>query len=210
MSLPKASAAKEVTGAEKLADGVARRRNKAEESRRKEAPSFGQEEGKPESPDDDPGVVEGAEKSEERNLEKSKRASRAGGAGKGGAYGRDQGKAKPAPAHEGIGAPKKGRKLDRGKLADADAPLAEENEAESTDKKVKADTEKELSPARRKFLAMQVYYKALSKLEKDSISPESLNAVAGHLEESLRHNPSFSLARVKLEEVKKLLDKTGK
>jgi tRNA A-37 threonylcarbamoyl transferase component Bud32/TolB-like protein len=122
----------------------------------------------------------------------------------------EKAKAKPGAAAQSPGKPEKTRELSKGALPDAGQAFGEEDESESLDKKPQSPKAEEPSPARRKFLAMQLYYKALSRLEGDSSSPDTLKLVAGHLQEALDNNPGFSLARRLLDDVKKRLEGAGK
>ncbi len=83
------------------------------------------------------------------------------------------------------------------------APLADAAEARRTAGLEKADGSQKLTPAKRNFLAMQLYYRAIAKLEKGEDSPEALADAARDLEESLKYNPSFKRAQQRLEQLLK-------
>ncbi len=203
---------KESAGEKDLAKANRRSRENEEVSRRKEAPSFGEEEPSPGKPDNDSGAAGAFGEPSEGGVEKTKLTGKpGGGAGKSEAHGADKNKSRPQAAAGGLSASKKGRGgSDPGKLTDMGEPLAEEKAEESADLKDELKRKLEPNPARRKFLAMQVYYKALSRLEKGPASPETLRAAVEFLEESLRHNPNFTLARTKLDQVRKQLKEGGK
>jgi TolB-like protein/predicted Ser/Thr protein kinase len=209
---PSKEAEKNLGETRKLKDG----REKAKTARKEEgaAPSPGA--AVPEADQGKSGELPGAEKKEESEGAGRPLSGATGGRGHGqnkaeqeqkpgsprdpskktpdwGAKGVAKKKAEPAT----FGEEEEEDKAEEAKKADEDAPVESGSERGS----------KELTPARRNYLALRAYYRALRKLEGKEVTVRLLQEVSEDLMECLRQNPNFKLAQDKIKELQEKIKK---